>query len=218
MHPTKIRKDRRVQNKKLFEYVEKKDYDGIQSIFEHQKLSPDIRNDEGKTLLEVAMSIDDNNQALLLVLAEKPNVNLLFSDGSHPLAVAKEKNNQEAIDALEELDADEDFEDDMIEAEEKLFEAIRKNSPEDIEKLLFEDGVNVNSARSYIKETPVEMAVVYNKNDALKTLLENGADPDVFSHDDKPPIETAKGIGNDDAFRMLEEHGAKCGGSSPGFG
>lgn len=93
--------------------------------------------------------------------------------------------------------------------EKELKEAVWNNRP-DIIKICIEKGANANwIAPGSMGRTQLYVGITHKRLDAVKSLLEAGADPNLGDDFGKAPLQLAKSSGLEDFVTLLEEYGAK---------
>ena len=76
-----------------------------------------------------------------------------------------------------------------------------------IARVLLEHGADVNAPMDY-DSTPLHVAALYGRVDAIRVLLEHGAGINERENDDTAPLHLAAQYGTVEAIRVLLEHGA----------
>ncbi len=93
--------------------------------------------------------------------------------------------------------------------EKELKEAVWNNRP-DIITLAIENGADVNwIGPGSMGRTQLFTGIIHKRFDAVKCLLEEGADPNIVDDSGKTPLQIAKAGGLEDFTTLLEAHGAK---------
>ncbi|KFY45650.1 hypothetical protein V494_00848 [Pseudogymnoascus sp. VKM F-4513 (FW-928)] len=161
----------------------------------------------GETALGSAIYRDDNDMALLL-LEKGADVNIKPLGGQSPLFLVASKENQILLRLLLEKGANVDESPPGYPS--ALYMAIHR---EDLEtaKVLLEFGANASAGNS------LNVAVDHGNVDAVKLLLDHGADPNSKPTGGQTPLYRASSKGDLDLMQLLLEKGAKVEWSPPGF-
>ena len=62
------------------------------------------------------------------------------------------------------------------------------------------------NAQNYNGMTPLHQAVTYNSTDAMKVLLQHGADPSIVDNTGKTVFDLALNLNEREAIRLLEQY------------
>lgn len=93
--------------------------------------------------------------------------------------------------------------------EKELKEAVWNNRP-DLIQICIENGADVNwVAPGSMGRTQLFVGIIHNKFDAVKTLLELGADPNFEDDFRKTPLQFAKSPEQKELVTLLKDHGAE---------
>ena len=106
------------------------------------------------------------------------------------------------------------FHNDILEDEEKLWEASRKGNAECVRAILSQKMVNLNtqvgsrwSCTPWWSCTPLNSAAMYGRTSVVKILLDRGADPNKTSVHGRTPLHWATQNGLEDVVQVLLDAG-----------
>ena len=102
-----------------------------------------------------------------------------------------------------------EFYEDILEDEKKLFTASVEGDAEEVERLLLSGIVDVNCRGGYYSSTPLYEAADRGNTDVVQLLLERSADPNRADLDGETPLYKAVVKGDLDVVRLLLERGAE---------
>ncbi|XP_076300828.1 uncharacterized protein LOC143219007 isoform X2 [Lasioglossum baleicum] len=171
---------------RLFDAVKYDDFSKVQGLI-NQGVSVNVKNSDGQTLLQYAVSNG------------KPKIEkYLVEIGATLSHAAARYNMQEIAKCLEEEGADVNVKDSF---------GVTTNKLKAILKYLLEEGADVNG-KDYSGSTLLDMAVWFNMQEIVKCLVEKGADVNVKSSSGSTPLFSAGLNNNPKLAKYLIEKGA----------
>lgn len=204
------------------------DLETIQLLLEH---SPDVyaRDNKGKTLLHYAITLERNNEKLLLLLLKYLNPNVKDNEGVTPLQEAcriGDDNAKRAVLALIKAGADVTVCDNV--GSTPLHDAALRSSGitndsalksagitikkmKEIIQILLSNGANVKQQNN-LGETPLHLAVFRrfsHSKEIVSEFIKQGADIDAQDKDGNTPLHYAARSGYVEAVQLLLEHKAQ---------
>ena len=162
----------------------------------------DIADHFGTTALIVA-STSGNHDVVSLLLQHKANPNVRDQSGSSPLVNAVYFGHTETVKLLLAFDKQSGYINLEKQDGNELLLLAAGLGHADIINEIIDYGISAN-ARGLKQRTPLMAAAAFNKPDAVKMLLDKGANTDAKDEDGKTAIDVAKENGNDEIVALLK--------------
>ena len=178
-------------------------YDKLQAVkyLLKQGADPSLQNNDGWNLLHFA-SLGGNPEVIELMLGHVPNIDSITKEGSTPLMIAARNDKLQAVKYLLKQGADPSLQDN--DGWNLLHFASRGGNPEVIELML--SHVPCIDSRTKKGSTPLMIAALDDKLQAVKYLLKQGADPSLQDNDGWNLLHFASRGGNPEVIELMLGH------------